>query len=283
MTSTVPCPICCSNFLRRNPGPHAAAGGGGSAEAGHRRAGRAAAHLRGRPGFATPRRLALDIVGPARARRRARGERRARASARRRRRSRLPEERRPRRRSTRRRSQSDPKKGEFYVAVIEKPGRRDRGRARRDRAGGHPRLPWPKSMRWGAALREARGACAGCVRCTRSSAPSGRRPRSRRSCAFEVDGIASGNVTYGHRFMAPGADQRAPLRRLRAGAGSGKVVLDADRRKEIILPTRRTSPSPRAGAGRGRGPARGGRRPGRMAGRADGRVRGEPSSTSPPR
>ncbi|HEY4193634.1 MAG TPA: glycine--tRNA ligase subunit beta, partial [Mesorhizobium sp.] len=52
---------------------------------------------------------------------------------------------------------------------------------------------------------------------------------------FEVDGIRSGNVTYGHRFHAPG---EITVRRFEDYAGkleAAKVVLDADRRKEIIL------------------------------------------------
>ena len=52
---------------------------------------------------------------------------------------------------------------------------------------------------------------------------------------FEVDGIRSGNVTYGHRFHAPGAIR---VRRFDDYVGkleAAKVVLDAERRKQIIL------------------------------------------------
>ncbi|MDF2389028.1 glycine--tRNA ligase subunit beta, partial [Nostoc ellipsosporum NOK] len=48
-------------------------------------------------------------------------------------------------------------------------------------------------------------------------------------------GIRSGNVTYGHRFLAPG---EITVRRFDDYVGkleAAKVVLDADRRKEIIL------------------------------------------------
>jgi len=54
--------------------------------------------------------------------------------------------------------------------------------------------------------------------------------------AFAVDGIAAGNTTYGHRFMAP-----APINDVRHFAGyeerlkKAKVVLDPARRAEIIL------------------------------------------------
>ncbi len=73
------------------------------------------------------------------------------------------------------------KKGDFYVAVIEKPGRpaiEVIGEIVPEVVRG---FPWPKSMRWGEAVRQARRAAAGCGRCIPSSRPSARRPRSRTS------------------------------------------------------------------------------------------------------
>src|SRR5208282_5968271 len=52
---------------------------------------------------------------------------------------------------------------------------------------------------------------------------------------FDVDGIAAGDTTWGHRFMAP---QPIKVRRFDDYAEAlhkAKVVLDADRRKAIIL------------------------------------------------
>src|SRR5262249_32686772 len=52
---------------------------------------------------------------------------------------------------------------------------------------------------------------------------------------FTVDGIRSGNVTRGHRFLAP---QPFAVRRFDDYATkleAAKVVLDADRRKDMIL------------------------------------------------
>ena len=70
---------------------------------------------------------------------------------------------------------SDPKKGEFYVAVIEKPGQPTLDVL----AEALPRIiqnfPWPKSM-------PSPAPCAGCGRCIPSSPPSGPRPKNRRSC-----------------------------------------------------------------------------------------------------
>ena len=52
---------------------------------------------------------------------------------------------------------------------------------------------------------------------------------------FEVDGIRSGNVTYGHRFHAPGAITVRRFDDYAAKLEAAKVVLDAERRKQIIL------------------------------------------------
>ena len=52
---------------------------------------------------------------------------------------------------------------------------------------------------------------------------------------FAVDGVASGDVTWGHRFMAP---QPITVRRFDdyvEALQKARVVLDADRRKAIIL------------------------------------------------
>ncbi|MBZ9906299.1 glycine--tRNA ligase subunit beta [Mesorhizobium sp. BR115XR7A] len=129
---------------------------------------------------------------------------------------------------------SDPKKGDFYVAHISKPGRA----AEEIIAGLVPDLvrdfPWPKSMRWGPAsakpgsLRWVRPLQS--ILCT--FGPETEEPVV---VDFEIDGIRSGNITYGHRFLAPG---EITVRRFDDYVGkleAGKVVLDADRRKEIIL------------------------------------------------
>ena len=52
---------------------------------------------------------------------------------------------------------------------------------------------------------------------------------------FEVDGIASGDVTHGHRFLAPGAIRVKRFDDYAPALERAKVVLDADRRKDMIL------------------------------------------------
>ena len=54
--------------------------------------------------------------------------------------------------------EKDPKKGEFYVAVIEKPGRATAEAFAEIVPAVIRAFPWPKSMRWGERLDEARRA-----------------------------------------------------------------------------------------------------------------------------
>ncbi len=52
---------------------------------------------------------------------------------------------------------------------------------------------------------------------------------------FAVDDIVAGNVTYGHRFHAPGPITVRRFDDYAASLEKAKVVLDAERRKQIIL------------------------------------------------
>src|ERR1700756_5549775 len=94
------------------------------------------------------------------------------------------------------------KKGDFYVAVIEKPGR-----AAIEVIGDFlpeviKSFPWPKSMRWGVQSKEP-GAL-GWVRPLHAIvATFGPETEDPDIVPFAVDGIAAGEETRGHRFMAP--------------------------------------------------------------------------------
>ena len=130
-------------------------------------------------------------------------------------------------------TRTDPKKGEFLVAVINKPGRA----AEDIIADAMPTIvqnfPWPKSMRWGEKSREA-----GSMKWVRplqsiicTFGPETEEPVV---VPFEVGGIKSSNVTYGHRFHAP---EEITVRRFDdyvSALEKAKVVLDAERRKDII-------------------------------------------------
>lgn len=129
---------------------------------------------------------------------------------------------------------SDPKKGDSYVAIVEKPGQETVAAIAEIVPAVIRSFPWPKSMRWGKA--SAAGASLRWVRplhailCT-----FGAETEEPEIVPFEVDGIVSGNVTYGHRFHAPGAITVRRFDDYVASLERARVVLDADRRKEIIL------------------------------------------------
>ncbi|ASY55514.1 glycine--tRNA ligase subunit beta [Sinorhizobium sp. CCBAU 05631] len=128
---------------------------------------------------------------------------------------------------------SDPKKGEFYVAHIVKPGRDAEDIIAEVMPTIIRDFPWPKSMRSGAA--SARPGSLRWVRPLQSVICTfGAETEETRVIPFEVDGIVASNVTYGHRFHAPEA---ITVRRFADYADKlekAKVVLDAERRKEII-------------------------------------------------
>lgn len=129
----------------------------------------------------------------------------------------------------------DDKKGDFYIAKIVKKGRA----AEEIIADILPDIirnfPWPKSMRWG-----------------KDSAKSGAlkwiRPLQNILCVFgpeigethvipfTIGSLESNNLTYGHRFLSDGKPFQ--VRRFDdyvTKLEAHKVILDAERRKNIIL------------------------------------------------
>ena len=124
---------------------------------------------------------------------------------------------------------SDPKKGDFYVAVIEKPGRSTPEIVAEVMPGIIRGFPWPKSMRWG-------GGQLRWVRPLHSIvATFGPETEEPEVVPFEIDGIVSSNTTRGHRFLAPDAFEVRRLEDYADKLEKAKVVLDADRRKDIIV------------------------------------------------
>nr|WP_312970235.1 glycine--tRNA ligase subunit beta [Brucella intermedia] len=129
---------------------------------------------------------------------------------------------------------SDPKKGDFYVAHLTKPGRAAEEIVAELVPHTIRNFPWPKSMRWGAASAKP-----GSLRWVRplQSILCTFGPETEETVVidFDVDGIKSGNVTYGHRFLSDG--QAIKVRRFEdyvEKLEKAFVVLDAERRKEII-------------------------------------------------
>jgi glycyl-tRNA synthetase beta chain len=121
------------------------------------------------------------------------------------------------------------KKGDFYLAVIEKPGR-----AAIDVIGEIipdvvKSFPWPKSMRWGSGRLSW-------VRPLHSIvATFGPETEEPEIVNFSVEGVAAGDMSQGHRFLAPQPFKVKRLADYMSKLEAAKVVLDSARRAEIIL------------------------------------------------
>jgi glycyl-tRNA synthetase beta chain len=124
--------------------------------------------------------------------------------------------------------ESDPKKGDFYVAHIHKPG----AEAVKLLSGILPKIltdfPWAKSMRWGSGSFNW-------VRPLRAiTATFGAENEEPVVIPFASNTLESGQTTFGHRFLAPEAIRVRRFDDYVEALERAKVVLDIDRRKDII-------------------------------------------------
>ena len=134
--------------------------------------------------------------------------------------------------------QSD-KKGDFYIALIEKPGRPAIDVLAEILPVIVRTFPWPKSMRWGA--RSAKPGALSWVRPLHAIiATFGPETEEPDVVKFAVDGIEAGQTTFGHRFMAPDAIAVRRFEDYEAKLKNAKVVLDPQARKDIILADAKT-------------------------------------------
>jgi glycyl-tRNA synthetase beta chain len=125
--------------------------------------------------------------------------------------------------------QKDPKRGDFYVALIDRPGRAAIDVIAEILPEVVRGFPWPKSMRWGSGSLSW-------VRPLHSIvATFGPQTEEPDVVPFSIDGISAGNLTRGHRFMAPAAFEVRRFEDYRDKLEKAKVVLDQARRAEIIL------------------------------------------------
>ena len=130
--------------------------------------------------------------------------------------------------------EKDPKKGDFYVAIVEKPGRAAIQVIAEIVPDIVRNFPWPKSMRWGAP--SAQPGALNWVRPLHSIvATFGPETEDPEVVKFEAGGVAAGHTTYGHRFMAPGAIEVRRQDDWMAKLEKAKVIVDPARRQEIIL------------------------------------------------
>ncbi|GLK84020.1 glycine--tRNA ligase subunit beta [Ancylobacter defluvii] len=125
--------------------------------------------------------------------------------------------------------ESDPKKGEFYVAHLHRHGRPTPEVIAEIVPAIIRSFPWPKSMRWGSgSLRWVRPLQS--IVCT--FGPETEEPEV---VPFEVDGIRSGDTTRGHRFLSSGSIKVRRLDDWMTKLEAAFVVVDRERRKDIIL------------------------------------------------
>jgi glycyl-tRNA synthetase beta chain len=130
--------------------------------------------------------------------------------------------------------QRDPKKGDFYVALIEKPGRATLEVLADMLPVIIRTFPWPKSMRWGA-RSEKPGALQWVRPLHKIVATFGLETEEPEIVKFAVDGIEAGHTTFGHRFMAPAPISVRRFEDYEAKLLEAKVVLDPERRKDTIV------------------------------------------------
>ncbi len=134
--------------------------------------------------------------------------------------------------------QKDPK-GDFYIALIEKPGRPTLDVLAEIIPVIVRTFPWPKSMRWGE--RSAKSGALTWVRPLHSIiATFGIETEEPDVVKFAIDGIEAGQTTHGHRFMAPSAISVRRFEDYEAKLKAAKVVLDPQARKDIILADAKT-------------------------------------------
>lgn len=118
-------------------------------------------------------------------------------------------------------------KGQAWFAVIEKPGRKAAGIVAEVLEAVIRTFPWPKSMRWGAgSLHWVRPLQS--VLCILSD------EHGAEVVPLDVDGIVAGNVTRGHRFLAPDAFSVTNFEDYAAKLKRAKVMLDPEERAEHI-------------------------------------------------
>jgi glycyl-tRNA synthetase beta chain len=130
--------------------------------------------------------------------------------------------------------QRDPKKGDFYIALIEKPGRATLDVLADMLPVIVRTFPWPKSMRWGE--RSAKPGALQWVRPLHTIiATFGIETEEPDVVKFDVAGIEAGQTTFGHRFMAPAPINVRRFEDYEAKLKAAKVVLDPQARKDIIL------------------------------------------------
>ena len=120
-------------------------------------------------------------------------------------------------------SVQEDKKGAFYLAVTEKPGRAMADLIAEIVPDVIRNFPWPKSMRWGTgSLRWVRPLHS--ILCILDG----------KVVEIEFEGISADSMTYGHRFMSPDGFNVKSFAEYEEKLKEAKVVLDPQKRVDEI-------------------------------------------------
>ena len=120
-------------------------------------------------------------------------------------------------------SVQEDKKGAFYLAVTEKPGRAMADLIAEIVPDVIRNFPWPKSMRWGSgSLRWVRPLHS--ILCILDG----------KVVEIEFEGISSDSMTYGHRFMSPDGFSVKSFAEYEEKLKEAKVILDPQKRIDEI-------------------------------------------------
>ena len=121
----------------------------------------------------------------------------------------------------------DDKKGQVYFAVIKKPGRMAADIIAEILEKSIRNFPWPKSMRWGTGtlkwVRPLHSVL--CILTGEAGAEV---------VPLDIDGITSGNMTRGHRFLSPDVFSVTSFEDYEAKLKRAHVMLRADERADLI-------------------------------------------------
>jgi len=114
-------------------------------------------------------------------------------------------------------------KGQFYFAIIDKKGRATGDVLAEVLPAALQTIPWPKSMRWGShSLRWVRPLHSIIALFDGAVVP------------FEFGPVLSGNLTKGHRFLAPGEITVTNFAAYQSSLLEAKVMVDAAERRSLI-------------------------------------------------
>lgn len=128
---------------------------------------------------------------------------------------------------------TDPKKGDYYIAVIHNPGREAAEIIAQTLPTIIKSFSWPKSMRWGEGSRHL-GSLTWVRPLQSILCTFGPETEDPKTISFSIGDITASNETFGHRFMSPGPIIAKHADDYIAALEKAYVMVDAGRREQTI-------------------------------------------------